>query len=96
MLQVAALAAAGGRPVAGPGGVAADVPAAVSMVDLSDLRRRYSARLQHSLLIALLASLLTLGLAFLVLVLLLYPHVSVRHHFRACVFFFGCFQDEIG
>ncbi|XP_077504116.1 adenylate cyclase type 2 Ac76E isoform X3 [Amblyomma americanum] len=43
-------------------------------VDLSDLRRRYSGRLRHSLLLALLAALVMLGLAFLVLVLLLYPH----------------------
>ncbi|XP_075559692.1 adenylate cyclase type 2 Ac76E isoform X2 [Dermacentor variabilis] len=43
-------------------------------VDLSDLRRRYSGRLRHSLLLTLLAALVVLGLTFLLLVLLLYPH----------------------
>ncbi|KAH9362494.1 hypothetical protein HPB48_015592 [Haemaphysalis longicornis] len=68
---------------AGPGGNDPDM--GPGSVDLSDLRRRYSGRLRHSLLLALLAAMLVMGLAFLLLVLLLYPHgvksVDFRSHF---------------
>ncbi|XP_064466692.1 adenylate cyclase type 2-like isoform X2 [Ornithodoros turicata] len=43
-------------------------------VDLADLRSRYTGRLQHSLVVSLLGALLAFGVAFLVLVLAVYPH----------------------
>ncbi|KAH8018711.1 hypothetical protein HPB51_010543 [Rhipicephalus microplus] len=69
-----ALAACAGADPDGGGANGADSDMGPGSVDLSDLRRHYSGRLRHSLLLRLLAALVVLGLAFLLLVLLMYPH----------------------
>ncbi|KAL3186621.1 hypothetical protein MRX96_027432 [Rhipicephalus microplus] len=73
-LRRGALAACAGADPDGGGADGADSDMGPGSVDLSDLRRRYSGRLRHSLLLTLLAALVVLGLAFLLLVLLMYPH----------------------
>ncbi|KAL3186586.1 hypothetical protein MRX96_027398 [Rhipicephalus microplus] len=83
LLRGALVACAGAEPDGG-GANGADSDMGPGSVDLSDLRRRYSGRLRHSLLLRLLAALVVLGLAFLLLVLLMYPHAKRKREAPKC------------